>query len=122
MIKEIKNIIEDLKFCDSVFDYTLSPDDCGLLLGYIEELQQENQQLKEQLDKATKQSVADHKYASECEDRVITYKSVLDEIREKIEFAKATIEYGGDYSDVGYNFLISAEKIVEILNKVKEWN
>lgn len=63
-----------------------------LIFTYIQSTEQENQQLKE----------------------------VLDEIREKIEFAKTTIEYGGDHSDVGYNFLISADKIVEILDKVKE--
>ena len=47
--------------------------------------EQENQKLKEELDKAIKQSVTDHKYASECEDKVITYKSVLDEIRDNLQ-------------------------------------
>ena len=55
----------------------------------------------------------DRKYAKQKK----KYESVLDEIREKIESAKVTIESSGDYSDVGYNFLISADKIVEILDK-----
>lgn len=45
-------------------------------------------------------------------------ESVLDEISEKLDFAKATIEHDKDY-DIGYNFLISAEKIKRILDKVK---
>lgn len=54
-----------------------------------------------------------------AENKLDLYKVVLKEIKEKIEFAKTTIEYSGDYSNVGYNFLISADKIVEILDKVE---
>lgn len=78
----------------------------------------ENQQLKEQLDKATKQSVIDHKYASECEDRVITYKSVLDEIREYIEtHVKEHIH--DDYDVTLYNSLNQDEcdELLQILDK-----
>ena len=87
--------------------------DCGNLYAENQKLQQENQQLKA---KNKEQSLLLIEFQQMEYERDL-YKSLLDEIREKIDFAKATIEYGGDCSDVGYNFLISADKIVEILDK-----
>ena len=86
------------------------------LLQEINNLQQENQELKEALDKAIKQSVTDHKYASECEDKVITYKSVLDEIREHTKIGISTYTGGGSRTAMFEVF----DTINEILDKVKE--
>jgi hypothetical protein len=49
MNKEINKIITNLENCFGIFDYSLTPTESNLLVSYIKELQQENQQLKEQL-------------------------------------------------------------------------
>lgn len=49
MNKEINTIIANLEGCSGIFDYLLTPIESDLLVSYIEELQQENKQLKEQL-------------------------------------------------------------------------
>lgn len=52
MNEEIIKIIKDLEFCKGIFDYTMAPEQCGLLLNYINNLQQENHQLKDRIEKA----------------------------------------------------------------------
>lgn len=47
MNKEINTIIANLEGCIGMFDYLLTPTESNLLVSYIEELQQENKQLKE---------------------------------------------------------------------------
>ena len=51
MNKEINTIIANLDGCIGMFDYLLTPTESKLLVSYIEELQQENKQLKEVIDK-----------------------------------------------------------------------
>lgn len=100
----VNDMSEEYTETTNGYSQVIEVEDCTMknVCKYIKQLQQENQQLKEQLDKATKQSVTDHKYASECEDKVITYKSVLDEIRECAQ------------QDCGMY------EIIKILDKVKE--
>ena len=47
MNKEINTIIANLEGCIGMFDYLLAPTESKLLVSYIEELQQENKQLKD---------------------------------------------------------------------------
>ena len=47
MNKEINTIIANLEGCIGMFDYLLTPTESNLLVAYIEELQQENTQLKD---------------------------------------------------------------------------
>ena len=47
MNKEINTIIANLEGCIGMFDYLLTPTESHLLVVYIEELQQENKQLKD---------------------------------------------------------------------------
>ena len=47
MTKEINTIIANLEGCIGMFDYLLTPTESNLLVAYIEELQQENKQLKD---------------------------------------------------------------------------
>ena len=47
MNKEISIIIANLEGCIGMFDYLLTPTESKLLVSYIEELQQENKQLKD---------------------------------------------------------------------------
>ena len=52
MNKEIETLINNLEGCVGMFDYMLTPIENDLLLSYINELQQENQQLHNKIDKA----------------------------------------------------------------------
>ena len=47
MNKKINTIIANLESCIGMFDYLLTPTESNLLVAYIEELQQENKQLKD---------------------------------------------------------------------------
>lgn len=51
MNKEINTIIANLEGCIGMFDYLLTPTESKLLVLYIEELQQENKQLKDNWNK-----------------------------------------------------------------------
>lgn len=51
MNKEINTIIANLDGCIGMYDYGLTPKASNLLVSYIEELQQENKQLKERYNK-----------------------------------------------------------------------
>lgn len=125
-MSEINRIIQDLEFCDGVFDYTLTPDDSGLLLGYIQELQQENQQLKQkyEMQKDSNKLLCKAIICDDCDCKVceahkqnIKYKSVLDEIREYIGRKRRNFifSYG-----VGNEFIREYDDLLEILDKVKE--
>lgn len=56
---------------------------------YLEQLEKENQKLKKQLENSIKLNIADHKYASECEDKVVTLeahqKKFIKWLEDKIE-------------------------------------
>ena len=49
MSEEIEKIILDLEGCCGIFDYMLTPIENNLLVSYIKQLQQENQNLKEEV-------------------------------------------------------------------------
>lgn len=51
MNKEINTIIANLEGCIDMFDYLLTPKESRLLVSYIEELKQENKQLKDNWNK-----------------------------------------------------------------------
>ena len=51
MNKEINTIIANLEGCIGMFDYLLTPTESTLLVSYIEELQQENKQIKDNWNK-----------------------------------------------------------------------
>ena len=51
MNKEINTIIANLEGCIGMLDYLLTPTESNLLVAYIEELQQENKQLKDNWNK-----------------------------------------------------------------------
>ena len=61
-----------------------------------DELLRENQKLKKQLEENSKINIADHKYASECEDKVITMENqqkefieyLVNEIKEHEKYDK----------------------------------
>ena len=117
MKEEIKRTIDDLEFCNGVFDYTLSPEQSVLLVGYIKELQQENQQLKEKNEIYKRQrkrwSSRSHKLATKCD----KYKFVLDEIREHIN---SQMYYYDDDGDCGVDCCCDGFKLLQILDKVKK--
>ena len=46
-------------------------------------------------------------------------KEVIEKVRSLINNDKSIIEIGKDY-DIGYDFLIRANKVIQILDKVKE--
>ena len=50
MSEEINKIIDNLEGCIGMFDYLITPIESNLLVAYIKELQQENQELKKQLE------------------------------------------------------------------------
>lgn len=53
------------------------------------DIQKENQELKKQLENNSKINVADHKYASECEDKVIVLET---QKKEFIKYLETIIE------------------------------
>lgn len=53
--------------------------------GLSEQLQQENQELKKQYEECVKINIADHKYASSCEDKVIVLEAQQKEFIEWLE-------------------------------------
>lgn len=81
------------------------------------ELKKENQELKKQLENNSKINVADHKYASECEDKVIILethqKEFIKYLEDKIESCKLT-------SDLIFNHNKEMKIYKEILQKYKE--
>ena len=85
-------------------------------------LQQENQKLKEQLDKATRVAISEQRWASKCEDRCINYQFVLNEIREYINKFPCIHYASGEKVD-GKRLsgkLIPTDDLLQILDKVKE--
>lgn len=54
MNKETNKIIANLEGCSDMFDYWLTPKASNLLVSYIKELQQENEQLKDNWNKLKK--------------------------------------------------------------------
>ena len=97
MNKEINTIIANLEGCIGMFDYLLTPTESNLLVVYIEELQQENKQLKDNWNKLKEDLINDINYWHEQEkewiklgfiqfggeaNTKIIFKKVLDKMQE----------------------------------------
>lgn len=84
-----KEVISEEAFNEIVdgFEFVekLTPYGRKNLKYHIKRLQQENQELKKQLEKCSKINIADHKYASKCEDKVITMENQQKEFIEWLE-------------------------------------
>ena len=86
MNKEINTIIANLEGCIGMFDYLLTPRESKLLVLYIEELQQENKQLKDNWNyikkmlKEAKQEKYISGYCGTCTDVDIDF--LLDKMQE----------------------------------------
>ena len=86
MNKEINTIIANLEGCIGMFDYLLTPTESNLLVAYIEELQQENKQLKDNWNyikkmlKEAKQEKYISGYCGTCTDIDIDF--LLDKMQE----------------------------------------
>lgn len=116
MSEEIKEIVKDndellVLYKDNSFRTfdTLTVD----VLDYINNLQQENQQLKEQLKDENNyhnEAVKWYKEAFDIEQERIKYKSVIDEIRELID----------KYEMGRFDYNIPVFEIKMMLDKVKE--
>lgn len=89
----------------------------------IIELQQESKQLKELLTNNSKINIADHKYASECEDKIIELENQLKQrdgvIDELEEFLKAFHNYENRFKWCEQDYIDTIEKFEEILQKYK---
>ena len=90
-----------------------------------DKLIQENQELKKQLEEKTKIGISDHKYASKCEDKVITMENQQKEFIKYLEDEKNRLarECSNIYEDIlGHTRLVNGDKFDEandILQKYK---
>lgn len=82
----------------------------------IRELKQENEQLKEQLTNNSKINIADHKYASECEDKIIELENQL---KQRDEVIDGTIELLTKILDRKAFVYSDLRQIVDKLQKCK---
>lgn len=95
-------------------------------LEKINKLIKENQELKKQLENNSKINVADHKYASTCEDKVIILETQQKEFIKYLEDEKDRLarECSNIYEDsLGHTRLVNADifdEVNEILQKYKE--
>lgn len=114
MNEEIKKIIFDLEGCCGMVDYMLTPIENNLLVSYIKQLQQENQQLKEQLEKKYKKvGTLTNEILYEENTKLLF---VLDEIREYIN--KNECNY--IYLDCKLYETEIYKRLLQILDKVKQ--
>lgn len=54
MSEEINKIIDNLEGCIGMFDYLITPIESNLLVSYIKELQQENQEVNNKIKELVK--------------------------------------------------------------------
>ena len=54
MSEEINKIIDNLEGCIGMFDYLITPIESNLLVSYIKELQQEDQELNNKINELVK--------------------------------------------------------------------
>lgn len=82
--------------------------------SYLGQLEKERQELKKQLENNLKINVADHKYASTCEDKVIVLetqkKEFIKYLEDEINKCQSNIFADG----VKYGFQLSLQKYKEI--------
>ena len=120
--KWLEQLIRENKESDSELTYTYCP------FSVLYALQQENQQLKEELQKAdsiTQSCIFEGKEESEINFRkainlIEQYKSILDEIREYIEDNILRFSYIDELKSYHNATTEDVDNILEILDKVKE--
>lgn len=81
----------------------------------------ERNQLKKQLENSIKVNIADHKYASECEDKVVILEAYQKEFIKYLEDEIHTIET--TFSQINGNYGLMNEKLEalkEVLQKYEE--
>lgn len=88
-----------------------------ILYNLIMNLQKENQELKKRLAESSIINVADHKYASECEDKVITMESQQKEFIEYLESEIKRLEENNIYEPLQRTALATFQ---HVLSKYKE--
>ena len=83
MNEEINKIIDSLEGCIGMFDYMITPIESNLLVSYIRELQQENKQQKEVIDRAINYIVKETKSmpTNGCKIRLIELLDILKEVK-----------------------------------------
>lgn len=95
MNKEINTIIANLEGCIGMFDYLLTPTESNLLVAYIEELQQENKQLKDNWNMLKEHLTNRYNNGTES----ISYRQVFIEIREAMQVLEIAQELEGSDSN-----------------------
>lgn len=83
--------------------------------------EEEHKRLKEQLENSIKVNIADHKYASECEDKVVILEAYQKEFIKRLEDEIHTIET--TFSQINGNYGLMNEKLEtlkEVLQKYEE--
>lgn len=97
MNKEINTIIANLEGCIGMFDYLLTPTESNLLVAHIEELQQENKQLKDNWNMLKEHLTNRYNNGTES----ISYRQVFIEIREAMQVLEIAqeLEQGSDSND-----------------------
>lgn len=83
--------------------------------------EEEHKRLKEQLENSIKVNIADHKYASECEDKVVILEAYQKEFIKYLEDEIHTIET--TFSQINGNYGLMNEKLEtlkEVLKKYEE--
>lgn len=109
--EEIWNKTRHFKLESDIGNFDLIDADVYLdLLNKYDDLQQENEELKSKLENNAKINVADHKYASEMEDKYLTEHYILN------EFEKWFNEEAPCYFDCNYLVI----RKVDICNKLEE--
>ena len=110
MNKELETLINNLEDCIGIFDYMLTPIENNLLLSYINELQQENNQLKEQYCERT-----------DCGGRLGNSKKVErleNTIKELRSWLEEEINKGGSSVDIAIK-IHSFSKVLDKLNELE---
>lgn len=92
--------------------YLIPRDELKILL-------RENQELKKQLKNSIKVNMADHKYASECEDKVVTLEAHQKRFVKWLENKIHTIET--TYSQINGNYGLMNEKLEALKEVLREY-
>lgn len=100
--EEINKIIDNLDGCIGMFDYLITPIESNLLVSYIKELQQENQELKKQLE----------------EYRRLGFKHLNDKCNKLENQQKEFISYLENMLD-NENDIFSVVRVKDVLSKYK---
>ena len=115
MSEELQEILKRIK--DFNYYGWLTKKETSILNNYIEQLQQENKKLKETLENNSKINMADHKYASEMEDK---YLKVSEQLKKELtDFEK---ESKDDLTKVFYRIKQMNNKQLRKYIENSNWN